>query len=90
MSRPDRQTDLALLRRVIAGLEEDLQADDLLPHLACRRVADARAMLDVVAARHAEASDEDAEWAWAVDHVHDLCAEVVRARVGEHARHVEV
>jgi hypothetical protein len=72
------EEDIFLLRRIIVGLQVDLRSDLFVRHLARRRVVDARTMLRVIADRHADQIVPGSEWARAVEHVEDLCAEVER------------
>jgi hypothetical protein len=70
--------DLALLRRVVVGLQEDLQ-DPPSPDIARRRVIGARTMAAVVRSRHPDASNAGGDWELAFGHVEDLCREVEAA-----------
>jgi hypothetical protein len=70
--------DMALLRRLATGLQDDLHRDGLVPLVVRRRVADARTMLAIVKGRHPEVARAGTRWRIAVDHVEDLCAELER------------
>ena len=72
------EEDMFLLRRVIVGLQVDLRSDLFIRHLARRRVADARVIVQVVAQRHADQIVPGSVWALAIAHVDDLCAELER------------
>ena len=73
---PDAE-DLALLRRIIIGLQED-QASPRRPAAAKARIDGARAMVDIVAQRHREAVCAGSDWALAIEHVHRLCEALER------------
>jgi len=71
------EADVALLQRVISGLEADLRAD-LSPDHARQRVVGARTMAAVVAGRHPEGLVTGSEVQRSLDQVHRLCNEIGR------------
>jgi hypothetical protein len=74
---PTNDEDLALLQRVIAGLEADLQAG-VPPDLAQRRVVGARSMAAIIARRHPEGSVIGSEVHRSLDQINRLCNEIRR------------
>jgi len=75
--RDEDAADLALLRRIIIGLQED-QATPRRPAAAQARIDGARALVDIVAQRHRETVRAGSDWALAIEHVHRLCEALER------------
>jgi hypothetical protein len=74
---PTYDDDLALLRRVIAGLEADRHAE-LSPEHARQRVVGARSMAAIIARRHPEGSVVGSDVYRSLDQLNRLCNEIHR------------
>ena len=68
----DVVADLALLRRIVVGLQED-QANPRTPKLLRARIDGALVLVEIVASRHPEATRAGSKWALAMEHIRVLC-----------------
>jgi hypothetical protein len=74
---PTDDEDLALLQRVIAGLEADIRAELPLDR-ARQRVVGARTMAVIIERRHTDGAVMGSEVRQALDHITRLCNKINR------------
>jgi hypothetical protein len=77
MSRREDEEDLALLRRLVIGLQAD-QASPRSPVQAHLRIDGARTLVQILVDRHPHAALPGSDWALAIEHVEQLCRAIER------------